>query len=57
MPTYETGPVTNVNAFLQGHLNQGGRLELLIQRDGRPVLELLPSEEAIESLKQKLEGN
>lgn len=56
MPTFETGHSTNVNSLLQTHLDQGGRLELTIQRDGKTVLDFLPSEATIELIKAELEG-
>lgn len=52
----KTGRVTNVNAIMQDHLDQGGRLELVVQRDGKTVLDFLPSEALIAKLKSELEG-
>lgn len=56
MPNYNTGRVVNMNAVMQDHLSVGGRLELVIQRDGKAVLDFLPSEAQIAEIKSKLEG-
>lgn len=45
-----------MNAELQDHLNRGGRLELVVQRDGKTVLDFLPSEALTTELKSELEG-
>lgn len=54
MPTHETGPIVNVNAIMQTHLDQGGRLELTVQRDGKTVLDFLPSEATIQQIEAEL---
>lgn len=56
MPNYDVGRVVNMNAATQDHLNVGGRLELVILRNGKGVLDFLPSEAQIAEIKSKLEG-
>lgn len=52
MPNYETGKVTNVNALMQTHLDYGGQLELVVQRDGKQVLDFIPGNELTEETKE-----
>lgn len=37
----------NFNQIWQNHITSGGRIELVVQRDGRLVMDLLPANEPI----------
>lgn len=50
--TYDIGQVRNVNAEMQAHLDNGGKLELVITRSGPNILDWYPAEpEPAEELK------
>lgn len=50
-----TGLTVNANAIMQDHLNQGGKLELVIRSDGQTALEFLLPDTQVEQLKVELD--